>query len=272
MPVRDRWCHHVPAATAEVACNGERHHITWQRGKLKLEDHDLAAERTMLAFGGDTPACLQALQLWRNLHTWAMSGQLFQQMHSRLGPDALLVPGDLQRVHELGLLLTWDRAWRRSAYFSDHGRLLDEHLRDRALPALRAHLKGWMPTFGCRRIAGIELKVLRRDQQERLHGQMDSAGARITAILGARWLVQVSARGLAVVDGAFVLEVTEEAPEELLGEKADGHHHGGLGGPSRVRAVRWEQQPGGWAAPVAAPAVVRADADGAWSLEWEAPP
>ncbi len=259
MPVRDRWCHHVPPATATVPCSGEQHRISWQRGKLKIEDHDLSAERTMLAFGGETPACLQALQLWRNLHSWAMSGQLLQQMQSRLAPGALLVPGDLQRVHELGLLLTWDRAWRHSRYFSDHGRLLTEHLEQRALPPLKEHLRHWMPQFGCRRLSGVELKVLRHGQQEGVHGQMDTIGARVTAILGARWLVRVCARGLELVDGSFVLEVTDE---EVEGEPE----------AVRVRAVRWERQPAGWVAPVSAPATVRFEADGARALEWDGAP
>jgi hypothetical protein len=258
--VRDRWCHHVPPATATVPCGGEVHRISWVRGKLKIEDHDLAAERTMLAFGGEKPACLQALQLWRNLHSWAMSGQLLQQMQSRLGPGGLLVPGDLQRVHELGLLLTWDRAWRHSRYFSDHGRLLRELLEQRAVPAVEAHLRRWMPEFGCRRLSGIELKVLRAGQSEGLHGQMDSIGARVTAILGARWLTRVAARGLEHVDGAFVLEVTRK---EIAGD------HGAVA----VRAVRWERQPAGWAAPVGAPAVARPTPDGGgWSLEWDGGP
>lgn len=242
-------------ATAEVACNGELHRITWQRGKLKLEDHDLAAERTMLAFGGAVPACLQALQLWRNLHSWAMSGQLLQQMQSRLGPGGLLVPGDLQRVHELGLVLTWDRAWRHSRYFSDHGRLLEEQLRERALPPLKEHLRHWMPEFGCRRVSAIELKVLRAGQQPGVHGQMDTVGARVTAILGARWLVEVWARGLALVDGSFVLEVVDEEP-------------GGGAGAIPARAVRWERQRGGWVAPVGSPALVRPRPEGGWQLEW----
>lgn len=259
MPVRDRWCHHVPPATATVPCGGEQHRISWVRGKLKIRDHDLAAERTMLAFGGEKPACLQALQLWRNLHSWAMSGQLLQHMQSRLGPGGLLAPGDLQRVHELGLLLTWDRAWRHSRYFSDHGRLLTEHLERHALPAVEAHLRRCMPEFRCRRLSGIELKVLRAGQSEGLHGQMDSVGVRVTAILGARWLTRVAARGLDVVDGSFVLEVTDE--------EVDGDP-GALG----VRAVRWRRQPAGWAAPVGEPAIVRPDGEGGWSLRWAGGP
>lgn len=239
-------------ATTEVACGGGRHRVTWRRGKLKLEDHDLSAERTMVAFGGETPACLQVLQLWRNLHAWAMSGELFRQMQSRLGPAAPLAPGELGRVHQLGLLLTWDRAWRRSAYFSEHGRLLDERLRECALPALRTHLRWWMSRRGCRRIAGVELRVLRRGQEPEVRGEMDAVSVRATAGLGARWLVGVWARGLAVVDGAFVLEVGPE----------------GADGRAPARAVRWDERPGGRAVAVAAPALVARRPDGGWRLEW----
>ena len=256
MPTKARWCHQVEPATAVVACSGERHRVTWRRGKLKLEDHDLSAERTMLAFGGDTPACLQVLQLWRNLHSWAMSAELLHQMQARLGPDVLLAPGDLKRVHDLGLLLTWERAWRRSAYFSDHGRLLHEQIRARAMAPLRQHLRWWMPRHGCRRISSVAIEVLRRGQRPAIHGQMDSVGVRATAVLGAGWLVQVWARGLDVVEGGFVLEVVEDDVD-------------GVPGLARVRAARWEEQGPGWVAPVSAPALVQRKPGGEWSLEWE---
>ena len=259
MPVRDRWCHHVPPATAVVPCSGEQHRVSWRRGKLKLEDHDLGAERTMLAFGGETPACLQVVTLWRNLHSWAMSGQLLQQMQARLGPDVLLAPGDLRRVSDLGLLLTWEREWRRSAYYSDHGRLLAEQLRARAMAPLREHLKSWMARNGSRRISKLDLELGRHGQPSSLRGQMDSVGVRATATLGVRWLVEVWARGLDVVDGAFVVEVTGEQVRSVP-EMA------------RVRAVRWEQQAAGWAAPVAARALVQRLPEGDWRLEWESEP
>ena len=259
MPVRDRWCHHVPPASAEVACSGEKHRISWRRGKIKLEHHDLAAERTMQAFGGETPACLQTLTLWRNLHSWAMSTQLLNAMQARLGPEVLLAPGDLRRVSELGLLLTWEREWRRRRYYSDHGRILFDQLKSRAMPPLREHLRHWMAEHGSRRISQLDLELARHGQPNVVRGQMDSVGVRATAVLGVRWIVEVWARGLDVVDGALVLEVTGEpvhgAPEV-----------------AHVRAVRWEQGPGGWAEPVVAPALVQRLADGDWRLEWEAAP
>lgn len=259
MPVRDRWCHHVPPATAEVLCGGERHRVSWRRGKLKLEDHDLAAERTMLAFGGETPACLQVLTLWRNLHSWAMSGELLQHMQSRLGSDALLAPGDLRRVSDLGLLLTWEREWRRRRYFSDHGRILTEQLRQRAMPPLREHLRHWMAVHGSRRLSKVELELGRKGHPAALRGAMDPVGVRASATLGVQWLVQVGARNLDLVDGAFVLEVVDERVS-------------GTPEMARVRAVRWEAERPGHALPVAAPALVQRLPAGDWRLEWEPDP
>lgn len=257
--MRDRWCHHVPPATAIVPCSGEQHRVSWRRGKLKIEDHDLAAERTMLAFGGETPACLQVVTLWRNLYSWAMSGQLLQQMQSRLGPDMLLAPGDLRRVSDLGLLLRWEREWRRSRYYSEHGRLLAEQLRAHAMPPLRDHLRCWLVRNGSRRISKLDLDLGRRGQPDALRGQMDSVGVRASATLSVRWLVQVWARGLEVVDGAFVLEVTDEQVRTVP-EVA------------RVRAVRWDRQDAvSWAA-VTAPALVQRLPEGEWRLEWEQEP
>ena len=242
-------------ATAVVPCSGDEHRVTWRRGKVVLEDHDLSAERTMLAFGGEVPACLRVLQLWRNMHSWAMSAELFRQMQARVGDDPLLAPGPLGAVRELGLLLTWERAWRRSSYYSDHGRLLLEQLRARALDPLRQHLRFWMRRRGCRRISSVDVQLQRRGQEASLSGEMDSVGVRAAATLGTAWVLGVWARHLAVVDGAFVVEVADDeeagSPEVLS-----------------VRAARWEQQGGGRSSPVVAPARAERGADGGWVLTW----
>jgi hypothetical protein len=60
-----RWFDHLPAVTAEVDCGDERHRITWRRAKLVLEDHDVVAERALVALGAEPPLCLQTLDAWR---------------------------------------------------------------------------------------------------------------------------------------------------------------------------------------------------------------
>ncbi|HUR17917.1 MAG TPA: hypothetical protein VMZ51_03145 [Acidimicrobiales bacterium] len=250
-----RWCDHIKPATALVACSGTEHRVTWRKGKVVLEDHDIGAERTMLAFGGELPECLKVLQLWRNLHSWAMSIELFRQVQSSLGPSALLAPGDLALRNQLGLMLTWDRAWRRGAYLSEHGRLLHDHIRPEVLVLLREHLKFWMAEHGCRRISSAALEVPPKAGAS-LQGQMDTVGVRASVSLGARWVVEVWGPGIALVDGGFVLDVLGRA------------RHGAA---VLVRAARWDEAEPGIFRPVAAPARVRRDAGGEWRLSWEPP-
>jgi hypothetical protein len=84
-----------------------------------------------------------------------------------------------------------------------------------------------------------------------LQGDLTSRGGFVTLSLPVRWLNRVWKRGLACVDGAFVLDVDRPAPAtELSGE-----------------AVRWERRLGGHTVPVAAPCKIRRQA-GRWQLAW----
>ena len=252
MPGRARWCHHVPPVTALVECSGERHRVTWRRGKVVLENHDLTAETAMLAFGGKPFACLGVLKRWRDMHTWAMSGELFRQMQARLGPEVVL-PGDLNSAHELGLMLTWERSWRRSSYYADYERLLLEQVRKRALAPLREHLAFWRQRSGSRLLSPPQLELLRPGQAPSVRGYMDKVRVTATAALGVAWVHRVWARGMALVDGAFLLDVEPEvaAGSELV-----------------VQAVRWEDRQSGTWVPVAATGRLGAH-EGRHRLRWE---
>jgi len=58
--------------TVEIECQGRSHRLRWERGKLVLEDHDVSAERAMVALGGPSFTCLDLLNVWedgaRDLH------------------------------------------------------------------------------------------------------------------------------------------------------------------------------------------------------------
>ena len=62
-----RWFERLPAVTGEVPCGGEAHRISWRRGKLVLHDHDVVAERSLVALGSKPPVCLEILDAWRKL-------------------------------------------------------------------------------------------------------------------------------------------------------------------------------------------------------------
>ncbi|CAN5511039.1 hypothetical protein BH20ACT18_BH20ACT18_12500 [soil metagenome] len=104
-PACRRWYHGLPAVTAEVDCGGKAHRITWRRGKLVLEDHDLLAERSLSALGAKPALCVEVLEAWR-----AMRGS--EHLHDLLLRDRTLSPEELARMkagHELVMKRTQER-------------------------------------------------------------------------------------------------------------------------------------------------------------------
>jgi hypothetical protein len=251
MAAKDRWYQHVPPATAVVPCEGEEHHVTWRWGKLKLEDHDLGAERAMLTLGGEPAPCLRALQLWAD--QFGMRPEQFAQLRGRAGADAVLLPKELDVPREVGMTISLERAWKASRYFDQQGILIERRLKELVLPALRAHLNAEKQRIGSRIIRGAALRHVPAGQPLGMEGRMDSVSVSATVTVSSAWVVDVWARGIAVVDGAFVLAV--------LGPAAGG------GGAAKVKAVRWRPKRG--EPNVAEPAVITAEAvpaaDG-WTL------
>lgn len=225
MSAKTRWYEHVPAATAVIPCEGQEHHVTWRWGKFKVDDHDLGGERAMLELGGEPNPCLRALQLWGD--QFGMRPDQFGEMRRRLGPHAVLLPTELDVPREVGMALSLERAWKKGRYLDMQGRLLEKQLKDRALPAIRAHLTAEKQRLGSRMIRGVQLRHVRAGTPAAIEGRMDSVSVSATVTLSSDWIVTVWSRpNLAVVDGALVLEVT-------------GTGAGGERGSCAVRAARW---------------------------------
>jgi hypothetical protein len=254
VPRKPRWYDAVAEATAVVDCGGEAHRVTWRRGKLVLEAHDLTAERTMLAFGGDLCSCMRVLEMW--VEQFRMPADLFEQMPTWLGANAFLAPPEFALPRRLAVVLNWDRVWKFESWLpSKQSRLLDREIKERALPHLRAHVNAWKARTGARVVSGCQVGVARGPETATVDGTTDRVAMRVAAQLHPRWLVDVWPRQIAVVDDAFVVELTGAvSPDEF-----------------RVKAVRWEPNgPGTWAT-VAAPARVWRDpgTSEAWRLTWE---
>ena len=257
MRTKPRWYDAVPEATAVVDCGGESHRVTWRRGKVVLEAHDLAAERAMLAFGGEMCPCMRVLEVW--IEQFRMPPDLFGQMHTWLGENAFLLPTELAVPRRLGMVLTWERSWRFESWLpTKQAELLAAELKDKALPALRRHVNAWKPKTGARVVAGCQVALTPTTQPPAVEGTTDRVAMRAVAKLHPRWLVDVWPRGIAVVDDAFVVDLAGGVSSDDL----------------RVTAVRWEPNgTGGWAT-VAAPARVWREpgAGDAWQLTWEGSP
>jgi len=239
----------VPGASATLECEGEEHRVSWERGKFKLHDHDLGAERAMLVLGGEPSTCLRALRMWRD--QFGMPPEIFDQMPTWLGDQAVLAPPELELPRQLGMMLSWARSWRHWRYLDKHGRLLQERGRLLALPLFRQHLLEARQAFGSRVISVAKVDIVPDTNVVGVTGQMDKVKVVAAATLHPRWLVEVGPRGFAVVDGCFVVEVIEDAWDGPL-----------------VKAVRWDDREARTRKPVAAPARLR-PADGEWHLTWE---
>jgi hypothetical protein len=251
LPARPRWYDALPEVTATVECEGEEHRIAWRRGKLVLEAHDLAAERTMEVFGGEPCVCMRVLKVWQE--QFGMPPDVFAQMQNWLGPNAFLAPPELATVRELGMVLSWEREWRRTFYMNrKHERLLQGQLKERATPPLRRHLAHWKERSGARVVGAATVQVLRSDQPSTVSGRMDRVAVRASASLVPRWITDVWVKGIAVVDDAFVLEVVDAVSRTDL----------------RVRAARWEPDAGGAHNAVDAPATLSYRGQ-AWRLAWD---
>jgi hypothetical protein len=254
VPRRPRWYDPVPEATAVVSCGGEAHRVTWRRGKLVLEAHDLTAERTMLVFGGELCECMKVLEMWAE--QFRIPPDLFVQLRSWLGPNAHLAPLEFELPRRLGVIVSWERAWRAMVHLPiKQARMLDDELKARALAPLRLHLAAWKARTGARVVAGCAVALLPANEPPTVEGTTDGVAMRAVGRLHARWVIDVWPKGIATVDDAFVLDVLDAVTDDDL----------------RVLATRWEPTAGvEWAA-VDRPARLRRPpgAGGTWKLTWE---
>ena len=255
VPRKPRWYDAIPESTATVDCGGERHTVTWRRGKVVLEAHDLGAERTMLIFGGELCQCMQVLEMW--VTQFRMPPDHFAHMQTWIGDKAFLVPTELALPRRTAMVLSWERLWRKESWLkSKQADLLAAELKEKALPPLRQHVNAWKPKTGARVVSGCQVALLPTVQAPSMEGTTDRVAMRVTARLHGRWLVDVWPRGIAVVDDAFVVALDQALTMNDL----------------MVHAVRWEPKgPGTWATVAAAAHVWRdPDTGGEWHLTWDA--
>ena len=301
------WWTAVDPTTVEVACGEERHRISWRRGKLVLDDHDLAAEESFAALGGEPALCLEVLRAWRTgvddrevLWFWdaprigdpdmammlanvraqqqhmlashrrmvasgssrravVQSGQIPKEVLDRMRTEmaaehrrSLLsaLPEDLRMRLGLAAIVRAGRRQGDRLWFASRSGDLQTALTARVSPAVEASMRAWRGRLARHHTVTVESWIAAPGEAANVCGLMDDLGGWAAACLPIRWLVEVWARGVAVVDGCFVLEV-----------------HGG-GEQLAVTAARWERRLPTGSTPVVEPAVLHR-VDGGWRLRWE---
>jgi hypothetical protein len=296
-----RWYEGLADVTAELPCGGQPHRIVWRRGKLVLADHDLLAERTLMALGSEPPLCVEVLDAWCRLR----------------GPDLLpeilagdTVPGDEVPARKIRHV---EAIRSETEFIAGAGQVLRGLLAsarreiDREQHAWANTLLHVLPVELRRRLA-LALIV---EAQRHWHDEQfrDEHREHVESILAqtAGALVERSARSSGRdlrPHATFVIESHVLAPGEPPGCTACLDSGGGTaivslplawftdvwsaglaivadcfvtrraddaaGAASlRVHALRWEHDDGDVTRAVEAPAVVTPGDDGAWALEWD---
>jgi hypothetical protein len=307
------WWTAVGPTTVEVACGEERHRISWRRGKLVLDDHDLAAEESFAALGGEPALCLEILRAWRaavddrevlffwdaprignpdialmlanvraqsqrvlasHRHMVASAGrrsmvapgpggpippEVLERMRTQLAIDqrrTLLsaLPEELRMRLGLSAVVRAARHQGDPQWFGLRAGDLQTALSARVGPAVEASMRAWRGRLAGHHLVTVESWIASPGEPASLCGLMDDAGGWAAACLPMLWLVDVWARGVAVVDGCFVLEVRDD---------------GGGDGPLLVTAARWERRLPAGSTPVVEPALL-VRVDQGWRLRFEA--
>src|SRR5579884_561783 len=174
----------------------------------------------MIALGGQACPCMQVLTMWRD--QWSMLPDMIRKTEW-LGARGYLMPAALAHPRQIAAYRNWDRSWRKNAYTTKHAGLFNTDIIEQATPWLQK-----LATAGLGRdqAAGrpkVSASLVRPEQRPSVTGSVNRGQVTVTARLGVPWLVRVSARGLVLVDGAFVVEVLEDGWSS-----------------SFVRAARWK--------------------------------
>ena len=178
-----------------VRCSGHMHTITLtESGALVLHDHpDLITERALVALGGKLPRCLAILEAWKQ-------------------KDRATLPPALRPAFDKRMKKLWQRASNK--YNCDP---LDTPIFERTVEKATtlAHItlgkcaykrQEWPGNTDRIRIGKPDICGMAVTQKKTI----------ITVTIPPVWLARVYRRGLAVVDGWFVLDVLAEDEKGYL--------------------------------------------------------
>ena len=300
----------MPPVSAEVACGEETHRITWRRGKLILEHHDLLAERSLTALGSPPPVCVEILDAWRRIRgTEQLCDLLLRETplspedlawrrmcheqelehirkrpglhnpHLRQHPQAQRIreyeerraaeelrlaqrvwaltllealPVALRRRLALSVLVNVARHWQIDGFRREREHHVEAALTGLALPLLEHSALEWRRNVRPSPVVNAELWLRAPSEEPACTLWADSRGPHGALSLPLAWFTDVWARGLALVDGCFVLEIMQ--PRRRAGSLD-------------VLALRWERSHREFSRAVPAPALaVRGGGD--WFLGW----
>jgi hypothetical protein len=227
--------------TWEISTGAGLHRVTWDAGRLTLHNHSLRAERVLRGLGGPPCQCLLALDaLTEYQGDWAFDAPtrpLARQLQEKLQSDPEYTR--LPESERHGILL---RTRRRLAMqilpaeitaIADHASGLRRNRREsaQALPSQGRETDPWdaaeailqdtmyQVREGLAPYASVVAECWRRrphGEPQLIHGYLSKNQGVVLAALRPAWINWVWTRGLAVVDGHFILDVSRPAPADSM--------------------------------------------------------
>lgn len=252
------WYEDLGDATQCIAVDdGVTHRITWRRGKLILEDHDIEAEQALVALGGERCLCLDVSQLFATpppLHDVVQTGpprpaqtmkalrrlrpqpSAQAQFFGRLSYNVQNVPlarrarlqrdleehfGRQQMLSVLGLIegdlrrrllsASAVAATRRGVGGYPDDRIgLTRFFADEIAPGVEWSLRGARRNLPAGARVDFHLHLLPNDDDDpTVEGTVSRGGGSVHIAVQPRWLADVWAHDLILVDDNPVLAVKE---------------------------------------------------------------
>lgn len=229
----------------EIATPTGRHHISWHTGPLILHDHDIDAERALRAFGGVSSSCpcLLLLDALASRVDWDFDAPTLPTAMNALksmtsDSDYLSLPAEervnlllrarhrlvmqaapplaavIDHAHQLHLTRQAQQAQPqgRRPPLPDLNKLLDGI----AVPLLLQAMRAAQPALWKHAPLAAVCWKHNRGSTRLLQGWLTQLGGYIAVSLPPAWVTRVWRRGIAVVDGNFILSVDQPAPAVQL--------------------------------------------------------
>ena len=162
------------------------------------------------------------------------------------------LPMDMRRVLALSALVNAARRRHLEGFRWDRTHQVEAALVDLALPPLRQSVWDWRRNLREYSLVDLELWLRAPREEPTCAAWIDGDGAHGALSLPLNWFTEVWARGIAIVDGCFVLDVRRRRTDQRLD----------------VTALRWERQRRGLSQAIEVPALVVRGRYGDWRLAW----
>lgn len=215
---RTPWFVGYPSVVVALHCTGSIHHVIWRSGKLVVEHDDVAGELGLAAMGGEPPPCVRLLLGWRKLHNgfdpnllagleeallaWPLPPSTTHATYrSPSGPELLPVP--LRSRATLAMVLRAQRLWNREGLSDSQRHHFEQCLASSLSEAVGRSLVPVRPYRPHIELL-VSCAVAEADEPPSVQFHFANQRGHLHCRAPLSWLVDVWAKGLAVVDDTVV--------------------------------------------------------------------